>query len=170
MTGTVVAQDMLRYWKFVNLFDSSPWERHNTFLRGKLDQLRQTCEAVEDIAAEDPVGMLALFGILCLPINQEVDKEVDDIHLLTHQAQQYFSMAILEEPDALDEPIVAASAYIRWARAAIMDGTRGSFDFEELYARPPTSPSSPGSSNDSDSDSACSAATDVCHSGPCYEV
>lgn len=155
-------QASLRHWKFLSLYESSPWEEHASFLSNKLDQLPHAGDTAETIASEDPVGVLALLGVLCVPITQPVDQEVDDLDALIHQAQQQFSIAILEELAILEEPTLAAQSYVRWAIAAVAETARQSaFDFDALFERPQVSPSSPTCSTGSDADSGCSTVIHV---------
>lgn len=155
----------LRHWKFLNLCEARPWEQYASFLSSKLSQLQHAGATAEAAAEEDPVGVLALLGVLCVPISQPVDQEVDDLDALTHQAQQKFSLALLEDPAILEEPTIAAQAYVRWATAAVVDTTGHiAFDFNALFQRADVFPSSPTCSTGSDVNSACSAVTAHVHS------
>lgn len=155
----------LRYWKFLNLYEAKPWQQYLSFLSSKLDQLQRTGATAETLAEEDPVGVLAVLGVLCVPISQTVDQEVDDLDALTHQAQQKFSIALLEDSAILEEPTIAAEAYARWATAAVAETTgHRVFDFDALFQRAHMFPSSPSCSTASEASSACSAVTAHLHS------
>jgi hypothetical protein len=159
-------QGCQRHWKFLNL-DERPWDDFVSFLSSKLDQLQQAGDSanLEAMATEDPIGVLATLGVLCVPITQTVDKDVEDVDYLTHQAQQRFSVAILEEPEILEEPTIAAQSYVRWAIAAVADITgHCAFDFDALFEGPQGLPRSPSTvSTASDFNSECSAITHVHH-------
>ena len=76
-------------------------------------ELESTGASIQDFAHNDPVGLLWHLGVLCVPSDTEVHLS-NDLHLLHEHAQQMYSIQILEEDAALEEPVLAAIALLEW--------------------------------------------------------
>lgn len=112
-------------WHFYSLLQGKPGCEQLQYLDERVRELKDTGVALDELVTNDPVGLLGHLGVVCVYGKIQLDDPSINAAALQEDAQQVYSVQILEEDCAVEQPEWAAEALLSWVQANLSKSSCG---------------------------------------------